>query len=121
MIKTLVFILSLAAFSCTGAIDNSQAEKIADAIKKVENSVKYPYGIKSIKIKGNTQTEREAYARKICINTIKNNYIRWEKAGKPNDFISFLGSRYAPIGAPDDPRNLNSNWVKNLKAILHKK
>lgn len=95
-------------------------DKIVDAIKKVENSEKYPYGIKSIKIKGDTQEEREAYARKICRNTVVNNYERWQKAGKTNNYISFLGSRYAPVGAPDDPRNLNSNWVKNLKSLLKK-
>ena len=34
---------------------------------------------------------------------------------KCNDFITFLGSRYAPIGADNDPHNLNAHWVRNVK------
>ena len=32
-----------------------------------------------------------------------------------NDFITFLGSRYAPVGADNDPHNLNAHWVRNVK------
>ena len=91
-------------------------DEIVEAIGKAENSVKYPYGIKSINTNGNKE-----YARKICLNSVKNGRARWEKAGKPDDLIIFIGRRYCPIGAPDDPRNLNSNWVRNVKRILSKK
>lgn len=29
-----------------------------------------------------------------------------------------IGSRWAPVGAGNDPRNLNSNWVRNVTAKL---
>lgn len=30
------------------------------------------------------------------------------------DFIEFLGARWAPVGADNDPGNLNANWVENV-------
>lgn len=47
-------------------------------------------------------------------NTIRKNRARWEKAGKPGDFITFLGKRYAPKGVSNDPTNLNKNWIDNV-------
>jgi hypothetical protein len=46
--------------------------------------------------------------------TIVKNRARWEKAGKPGDFITFLGNRYAPKGVANDPTNLNKHWIKNV-------
>jgi hypothetical protein len=46
--------------------------------------------------------------------TIVKNRARWEKAGKPGDFITFLGKRYAPKGVKNDPDKLNKNWIKNV-------
>ena len=36
---------------------------------------------------------------------------------EPRDFIDFLGARWAPQGAANDPTNLNANWVRNVAAI----
>ena len=83
--------------------------QIANAIYRAENSVKYPYGIKSINTHGNKD-----YARKICLNTIRNNRVRFAKQTKYKDFIEFLGSRYCPVSA----HKLNRNWVKNVKYWL---
>ena len=89
-------------------------EIIADAIYIAEGGVKasVPYGILSVKVKD------EADARRICLNTIRNTKKRWEKAGKPDDFVIFLGKRYAPIGARNDSKNLNQNWAKNVKFFI---
>jgi len=81
--------------------------KLADAIYKAENSIKFPYGIVSINTHGNKE-----YARKICINTINHALRDWNGRG---DFIAFLGSRFAPIGVANDPNNLNANWIKNVR------
>ena len=42
--------------------------------------------------------------------TVVKNYQRWLNAGKPNEFIVFLGDRYCP----PDAHLLNHNWVKNV-------
>ena len=46
--------------------------------------------------------------------TVQKNYDRWLKAGQPGEFITFLGARWAPVGAANDPTNLNRNWVRNV-------
>lgn len=85
-------------------------EVIAEAIYKAENSVKYPYGVKSI----NTHSNKE-YARKICLNTIRNHKKRHAEHKCGLDFITCLGNRYSPPAA----HSLNRNWARNVKTILN--
>lgn len=33
--------------------------------------------------------------------------------------IAQIGSIYAPVGAGNDPTNLNSNWVRNVTALYN--
>lgn len=47
--------------------------------------------------------------------TVVKNRARWEKAGKPGDFITFLGKRYCPVDADNDPTGLNKHWIGNVK------
>jgi len=84
-------------------------EQIADAIYLAEGGAKtrHPYGILT---KYKTTTPRQA-----CINTIIHAQKDWNGEG---DFIEFLGSRYCPVGAENDPTGLNRNWVKNVKFFL---
>jgi hypothetical protein len=46
--------------------------------------------------------------------TVVKNYQRWIKAGKPKGYIQFLGDRYCPVGADNDPNGLNRHWVGNV-------
>lgn len=34
-----------------------------------------------------------------------------------DDFIAFLGARWAPIGVVNDPGNLNTHWIGNVQKI----
>ena len=61
------------------------ANRLADAIFRQENSVKFPYGIKSIP----THSDK-VYARRICLNTINHQYRNYVKAGSKGDFIDYL-------------------------------
>lgn len=36
-------------------------------------------------------------------------------------FIEFLGARWAPIGADNDPTALNANWVPNVTAMYYRR
>lgn len=85
-------------------------DEIADAIFMAEGGygADYLYGIRSIPY------EDEAEARQICINSIRNNYKRWDKQG---DFLEFMSRRYCPIGADNDT-GTNKYWVKNVKYFL---
>ena len=101
-------ILSILLALPAGAID---ADRIADAIYRVEGGAKakVPYGILSIPVKN------EAHARRICLNTIRNNHKRWIAAGKPGDYLDFLADRYCPPSV--DPAG-NRNWKHNIKSLL---
>ena len=49
--------------------------------------------------------------------TVSKNLARWLDSGEEVDFITFLGRRYAPMGAKNDPTNLNKHWIQNVKKI----
>ena len=87
--------------------------KVVDAIYKAEGApkAKVPYGILSVKVSS------KAEARKVCYNTVKNNWGRWEKAGRPGCYLSFLANRYCPVGAEND-NGTNKFWQKNVEAFL---
>jgi len=90
-------------------------DRLVEAIGKAENSVKYPYGIKSINTHGD-----KAYARKICMNTVKNNwkrYISQDNTPTDSEYMVFLANRFCPVGAPDDPTGLNRNWLRNVTRL----
>lgn len=50
----------------------------------------------------------------------------WTKEPQPRrlafsfDFIRFVGAKWAPVGASNDPTNLNQHWVSNVEAIYRK-
>ncbi len=115
-----LFYLSLCTAAALAKLPEAEANKIVDAIYVIEggNNTKYPYGIRSIPIKGNTAEEKKAYARRICLNTVQNNHDRWIKAGQKGEFLVYLANRYCPVGATNDPAGLNNNWLKNLKSKL---
>ena len=52
-----------------------------------------------------------------CAATIQKNYDRWIKAGKPDDFITFLGNRYCPTTGNLSKAEiaLNKHWIPNVK------
>jgi len=54
-------------------------------------------------------------ARRVCENTIRNNYKRWLLKGSPGKFLDFLGDRYCP------PKGLfgtnNKNWKRNVRKL----
>ncbi len=113
--KTLILLSLLLLVGCREPVwakeVNYTNEQIANAIYKAEGGAKtkHPYGILT---KYKTTTPRQA-----CINTIKHAKKDWN--GQV-DFIIFLGNRYCPIGAKNDPTGLNKNWVKNVKYFLVK-
>lgn len=109
IVSFIIALLVLCVSDASAEVIN--VDKLADAIYKAENSVKFPYGIKSIDTKSDA-----VYARKICINTIKNNIKRYNKSDKSVDYITFLGNRYCPPNV----HSLNKNWVRNVKKFYYR-
>lgn len=87
------------------------ADKMADAIYRAEGGSKtrWPYGVKSVKVSG------EAEARRVTINSVNNNWRRWEQANKPVPFVQFMALRWCPPSA--DPVG-HTNWVRNVTKFL---
>lgn len=116
MNKTIIisFLLCFASLTAYAYTDI----EICDAIFRAEGSYKatYLYGIRSMKYKD------EADARQICLNTIRNNRRRFAEYGHKqySTYLEFLASRYCPVGAKNDPSNLNVNWLRNVKYFLNK-
>lgn len=119
-----ILLVGLLCFATLGAgatppIAADYAERVAHAIYRVEGGAraKVPYGILALQPPATVQTrdQLEAWARRICLNTIRNNWRRWHAAGTPGEYLDFLADRYCPPGA--DPVG-NRNWKKNIKAIL---
>jgi hypothetical protein len=55
-----------------------------------------------------------------CSATVQKNWDRWVAAGSKGDFIDFLGNRYCPVGAENDPENLNRHWKGNVRFYTEK-
>ena len=111
----LILLLLVLIILITGLINRARAseytnEQIVNAIYYAEGGGKtsHPYGIKSIPTYGNKE-----YARKICLNSVRNARKRWMRANKPEDFIVFMGRRYSPP-------QINPNWVRLVKYFLAK-
>lgn len=87
--------------------------RVTDAIFLAEGGpkAKKPFGILSVPCSSYSD------CRKVCLNTVRNNYRRWEKAGKPGEYLSFLQSRYAPINSNTD-NGTNRYWLKNVRFFM---
>jgi hypothetical protein len=91
-------------------------DKLTQVIYQIEGGAKakYLYGIVSIKYKN------EAEAKKICTNTIRNNWYRWKQNSKGMTFDAYLAGVYCPVGAANDPKGLNVNWLRNFRFYVQK-
>lgn len=90
------------------AISDSYATKVVNAIFIVEGGTKtkYPYGIKSVKTSN---------PRQVCLNTVRNNWIRWQKTGAKGDFLDFLADRYCPQTVDYQG---NVRWKRNIHKLI---
>lgn len=97
-------------FAQTNEINKEYLNKVVNAIYIAEGKDKtlYPYGIKSVSYSGSEE------ARKICNNTVRNHYRRWQACSCKKDFISCLGKRYCP-----NPTETKI-WIKNVEFYIRK-
>jgi hypothetical protein len=60
-------------------------------------------------------------ALEITCRTITHRMCDWAMQELHRDeFVRVLGSHWAPVGAANDPRGLNVNWVDNVKSEFDK-
>ena len=85
------------------------------AVRKQENG---PPGLEFgvMAAKGTDLEEQARWA--VC--TFIRNIQRWERTkndGTIESYIKFLGGRWAPIRASNDPNNLNRFWIGNVTRL----
>ena len=101
-------------FVCSNA-HAVEVDKLVNAIYIAEGgaNTSHPYGILE---KYKTTTPRQA-----CINTVNHALRDYTKeVFSDYEFIVFLGNRYCPVGAENDPTNLNKNWIPNVWSLYQK-
>ena len=86
-------------------------ERLADSIYWAEGgyNTRHPYGILT--------KYKQTTPRQACINTIVNQGKRHAEHGCGLDYLTCLSRRYAPVGASNDPKNLNQNWLSNVRRL----
>lgn len=111
-VSALIFMQCTLACASEFKLSEAYVNRLANAIYKAEGGAKtnHPYGILA---KYKTTTPRQA-----CINTIRSKHKEWIALGSKGDFIDYLGSRYCPVGASNDPTGLNKNWIPNVRRFL---
>jgi hypothetical protein len=83
------------------------------AIRYAENGGKgKEYGILHPRVKPTYRSQAG-----WCAATVQKNYDRWVKAGSKGEFVVFLGKRYCPVGADNDPNGLNKHWIGNVRKL----
>lgn len=107
----ILFTALLITTTAQAQLPAAEQQRIANAIYRIEGGAKAskPYGILSVKVTS------EPDARRVCLNTINNNWRRWQTAGATNYFGDFIGDRYCPAAA--DPTG-NRNWKRNFRKIV---
>jgi len=93
------------------------------AVRKQENGREgLEFGVIAAK-----DTDLEEQARWAVVTFIKNEE-RWERAKRNNewkiqnsnpelDYIVYLGNRWCPVGASNDPQGLNKFWIGNVQKL----
>jgi hypothetical protein len=95
-----------------------QLAPIVAAIRHAENGAAgREYGVLGAGVRRDMKRKGDTYRPQAgwCAATVQKTFDRWKKAGSPGDFITFLGKRYCPVGAENDPNGLNRHWIKNVR------
>ena len=91
----------------------SSLTNLVDSIFHAEGgtNTSHPYGI--------LQNYQHTTPRQATFNTVNHAYRDWTNDGSHGDFLRQLQERYAPVGAHNDPQNLNNNWYNNVSRIFN--
>lgn len=121
IICILIILMAICLFTgCSVASEPVYEIKYAGyTLNQWANSIRHAegndnYGILSIKC-----TKGEG-CRRICKNTVRNNYNRWVRSKSTLSYVRFLGERYAPARISNDPTGLNRFWINNVGFWLRK-
>ena len=71
--------------------------------------------VRAVQISVPSVKDRAAALDVVCRSAVHamSDYV---KVNHHDEFVKFWGARWAPIGAANDPTNLNANWAGNVMA-----
>ena len=98
------------------AIRENIRPELQDTLRPIVAAIRYAENGGAGKEFGILNPKANTYRKQAgwCAATVQKNWDRWVESGRKVDFITFLGNRYCPVGAENDPNGLNKNWVKNV-------
>lgn len=82
--------------------------QLVQAIVTAEGNI-----VKAVQCSDASVTTREEAIRVVCRSVI-HRMSDWIKEDHPREFVNYMGSKWAPVGATNDPTNLNQNWPNNV-------
>ena len=72
--------------------------------------------VRAVQCSDDTVQTREQAIRVVCRSVI-HRMCDWVQQDHPHEFVTYMGSKWAPIGAMNDPKSLNVNWVPNVSKL----
>lgn len=93
-------------------------EAMSEAVKHAENN-KRNHGVLSIKTTNPSKVLKTSVDNNMKRFTAGKTPAPWIKE-RPAKFVDFMQRRWAPVGAENDPNNLNKNWAPNVRGYLQK-
>lgn len=87
---------------------------LLDAVERAEGNI-----VKAVQCSIPSVSSRSdalTITARSCVHAM----VDWVKAGgeeRQDSFIAFWGARWAPVGATNDPTNLNTNWAANVDRL----
>lgn len=75
--------------------------------------------LKAVRCSVPTCADRHEALQITCrtVNHRRREFLHSLGASSDAAFVAFLGAAWAPVGAANDPRNLNANWVGNVRKL----
>ncbi len=121
--KLLIVVFFGAMFLCAIILSTPKTinfESLADAIFEAEGGweSQYLYGIRSVSY------DSPKEARRICLNTLKNQQKRHQAHDCDKSYIVCLRDRYCPIkgsGLTKTEKRVNIHWLRNVKFFYNRK
>ena len=93
---------------------------IIEGVRAAEGVPSYGQENLAAKYGGSHTKVPESEGRAGAAATLHNDFKAWVQAGKPGDFLDYFADHYAPMGASNDPSNLNANWTQNLVGAIQR-
>ena len=96
---------------CAGYTPAQSFAQLVQSIITAEGNI-----LKAVQCSDSTVTTREQAIHVVCRSIIhrQNDYLL---KFYPLAFSMYMGSFWAPIGAANDPTNLNKNWASNVAKL----